>query len=226
MIGGQEMTGRTVWACCPTLLRAHGRGIASSLLLLGTLACQSEPATSATSTSTGTSTGSSTTHESGDMPTSGGTSWFPGECPVDESPFLSADCLEALRSACGEHDVEGACAGEQPLSFLDDQYIVRCSWAKVVKFSDAAACTVASVTGRCEASVDTACSDACAGDFLNSSLTAIPSELEIIEMCGGPLGPWSAVGSEPGAYLGTCAPTVKPPAPPLCDCASVACAAE
>lgn len=152
---------------------------------------------------------------------SGGDSWLPGECRIDESPFLRPDCLGALRSACGEHEDESTCVAEPALSFSDGSYIIRCSWAKVVTFSDADACTVASVAGRCEASVDKACNESPTGN-----VDAIPSELEIIEMCGGPLGPWSAVGSEPGEYVGSCAENVKPPAPALCDCASVAGAAE
>lgn len=216
MIRAEGTAGRTAREPRGRLAINLCRAIASYLLVLP--ACHSQR--------TDESTGSSGADGSEAAPTSSGVSWPPDECPIDASPFLSPECLAALRSACNEHTGEDACAAEPRLAFADDMYIVRCAWAKVVTFSDAAACAVASVAGRCEASVDTACRDACAGEPLISNLSAIPSELEIIELCGGPLGPWSAVGSEPGAHVGACAKSVQPPAPPLCDCAAVACSAE
>lgn len=56
-----------------------------------------------------------------------------------------------------------------------------------------------------------------------SDVAAIPSQLEIVQMCGGPLGSWSAVGAEPGGFVSTCAPNLEPPSHPLCDCATAAC---
>lgn len=197
------------------------KALAAHIFALTAFACGSD---SPTTDITDTTTGADATGEA--ESTTDGAAWPPDECPLDQSPFLRADCLGALQSACRELTDETACAAEPSLRFIDDQYVIRCVWAKVVTFSDATACTVAAVMGRCEASVDTACSDACAGEPLISDLQAIPSELEIVKMCGGPIGPWAAVGSEPGAYVGACAGNVTPPAPPLCDCAAVACAAE
>jgi len=204
---------RGLWPARPMMAAWRHRlssapGVVSLCFMLGTLACHAESATDAAT---------------GGADVSDGDSWLPDECQIEQSPFLSPDCLGALRGACGGHGDESACAAEPMLSFDNDGYIIRCVWAKVVRFSDASLCTVASVGGRCEASVQNACGDACAGNFLVSNLSAIPDELELIEMCGGPLGPWAAVGSEPGSYLSVCEPGLVPAPDPLCDCAQVAC---
>jgi hypothetical protein len=142
---------------------------------------------------------------------------FPAACNPDESPFLSADCLAALRSACRTHEDETACT-TQP-SFEFDGYGVVCGWANVLTFADATSCIVISEVGRCEAGLVQL-------GGLGAPCTAIPSELEIVELQGGPLGPWAAVDSEPGDYASTCAPNTSPPAAALCDCAPASCDVE
>jgi hypothetical protein len=113
---------------------------------------------------------------------------------------------------------------ELALDFDNEGYQIRCLWAKVVKFTDATSCSVESVTGRCEASVRTFCGDFCGGNSLVGDIHAIPSQLEIIHLCGGPLGPWSAVGNDNSSYSSPCG--TGQAAPALCDCATVACEAH
>jgi hypothetical protein len=138
---------------------------------------------------------------------------FPAACNADESPFVSADCLAALRDVCRAHSDETACTSQATFEF--DGYAVRCGWANVLTFADATSCTIASEAGRCEAMHVAECLWPC---------TAIPSELEIVELCDGPLGPWSAVDSEDD--VSSCAPNTTPPAPALCDCAPSSCDVE
>jgi hypothetical protein len=152
-------------------------------------------------------------------------SWPPGACALDESPFVQSECLDALRLACNAHAEESACAGAQPLSFDTGGYSIECGWAKVVAFVDEAACTVETVSGRCEARIDTECGDFCGGDDMLSDVAAIPSQGEIVQLCGGPLGPWSAVGAA-NDDLSTCADNVTPPSDALCECAEAACTAS
>jgi hypothetical protein len=174
------------------------------LVIVAALACTTEP-----DPATDDTAGSSGAADTGTD--------FPAGCTPDESPFLSADCLAALRSACLAHPDEDACTAQPSFEF--DGYSVRCGWANVLTFADATACTVASEAGRCEATMENL-------GGLDAPCTAIPSELEIIELEGGPLGPWSAVDAEPGEYAGTCAPNTTPPAPALCDCAPATCDVE
>jgi hypothetical protein len=148
---------------------------------------------------------------------------LPDACSPDESPFLQPDCLDALRQACNEQDEENVCVATEP--FDVSGYRIRCAWAKVVAFSDTSACTVDAVVGRCEASIETPCGDYCTENELLSNVSAIPSRQEIIRLCGGPIGPWSAVGAD-SDHTSMCADNVVPPADPLCQCAEVACAAQ
>ena len=140
---------------------------------------------------------------------------LPAGCAAQISPFLESDCLVGLASACQAHALEPECAAAPPFSF--DGYSVRCRWIEVVTIADVTSCTVESVASRCEASLDQECPYEC---------SAIPSDGEILRLCGGPLGPWSAVGSGDTDHVGACAPNVSPPAPALCDCAPVECAVE
>lgn len=165
------------------------------------------------SSDTGSSSGSSSSADTGSDST-GADSWPPETCALEASPFLDADCLEALRLACNAHAAETQCTAAEALSFDSGGYSIRCAWAEVYTFTDAATCAGETATSRCEAIVDTECQDTC---------TAIPSALEIIDVCGGPLGAWSAVDSEDAGHVGTCAPNVQPPAPALCDCAPATC---
>ncbi|WP_143140250.1 hypothetical protein [Nannocystis exedens] len=155
-----------------------------------------------------------------------------------DSPFLAADCLVALRDRCLESTDETACTARETLLFADGGYIIRCGWAKVVTFADPATCAIESVAGRCEAGLEDTqldCGNRCNdGNSLQFSLRADVSGAELIEMgCAtngnyidGPLGAHAAVGAEPKEFGTTCIDGVKPPAPPLCDCAPTACGAE
>jgi hypothetical protein len=144
----------------------------------------------------------------------GADSTLPAGCSFAESPFLSADCLTGLRDTCRAHVDQSACAAQPTFAF--DGYDVGCGWANVLTFVDATSCAVASEVGRCEATL-------ALSDGLEPPCKAIPSALEILELVGGPLGPWSAVGAE-GQSIGACAPNVDPPAPALCECAPATCA--
>jgi len=158
------------------------------------------------------SDGGSTEGTTADGDSTGGDMWPPAACDLDASPFLDAECLDALRLGCNQQMAEGSCTGFAPALF--DGYTIRCGWVEVFTFSDATTCALASTTSRCEAYIDQECPADC---------SAIPSEGEILELCGGPIGPWSAVDSEQAGYVGTCAPNVQPPAPALCDCAPASC---
>ena len=140
---------------------------------------------------------------------------FPTACNPGESPFLSEDCFAALRDACLAHDVETACAAQPSFEF--DGYDVRCGWANVLTFADDTSCAVTSELRRCEATM-------ALWDGSATPCTAIPVELEIIEVGGGLVGPWSAIDSEPDDVF-PCAPNIQPPAP-LCDCAPARCDVE
>jgi hypothetical protein len=166
--------------------------------------------------SSATGSGSGTTSDDTGTSSGGGESWPPAACDLDRSPFLDAECLAALRRACNEHTAETPCAGAESLAFDDGGYSIHCEWVEVIAFSDAATCAVESTTSRCEAQ-----NESLGGCLSNCS--AIPSELEIIVMCDGPLGPWAAVDSEEDDDFGGCAPNTQPPAPALCDCAPAAC---
>lgn len=154
---------------------------------------------------------------------------YPGACDPGVSPWQSGACLDGLSERCRAHDAQEDCAAAGPLTF-GVGYTVACGWAKVVAFSEEASCTVASVHGRCEAilveGLSGACSDGCTGEALISSLSAFPSRGEIVDLCGGPLGGWSAIDADADGEGGMCAPNVSPPPPALCDCVAAACAAE
>lgn len=178
---------------------------ARALLLVAALACtaKQDPATEDAA-------------GSDDDASTGAESQLPAACSFDESPFLSADCLTSLRDACLAHTDQAACAAQPTFEF--DGYDVGCGWANVLTFADATSCAVTSEVGRCEATM-------ILWDGLAAPCSAIPSELEIIELYGGPLGPWSAVDAE-GEYIFSCASNVQPPAPALCGCAPATCDAE
>ncbi|WAS94195.1 hypothetical protein [Nannocystis punicea] len=195
-----------------------------------------------TDATTGTSTGAPTTTslDTGAPTTTDGTptTETPVECMDLSSPFLAADCLVALRNRCLAATDEATCTAREPLLFGDGGYIIRCGWAKVVTFADPATCAVESVVGRCEAGLEDTllgCGNHCNDEnSLQFSLRADVDAAELLEMgCAsngnyldGPLGARSAVGAEPQEFGTVCIDGVKPPAPPLCDCASAACATE
>jgi hypothetical protein len=155
-----------------------------------------------------------TSGESGSPTTGTDDTWPPQACDLDVSPFLDAECLGALRLGCNAHGTEGACTGAEAAGF--DGYTIRCGWAQVVTFSDATTCDVASTSFRCEAYIDQECFAVC---------SAITSQLEIVQLCGGPIGPGNAVDSDDDV-VGTCAPNTQPAAPALCDCAPASCDVE
>lgn len=168
--------------------------------------------------------GESCSDDSGD--TNNEDSWPPDACSLIRSPFLQPECLGAMRLACDLHGEENVCTAVPGLSFDGGAYEVRCLWAKVVSFSDVDTCAVEAVVGRCEASLDgLPCGDLCAGESQVSNVSAIPSESEIVQLCGGPLGSWTAVGSTE-MYGFTCGDNLDPPPPPLCDCVEAACEAS
>jgi hypothetical protein len=213
-----------------------------SLRVLAFVAACQPTGPASTDATTGTSTGAPTaTGVDTDVPTSTDgppATEAPAECMGLGSPFLAADCLVALRNRCLTSTDEAACTAREPLLFGDGGYIIRCGWAKVVTFADPTACVVESVAGRCEAGLEDTllgcgnrCNDA---NSLQFSLHADTDAAELIEMgcastgnyLAGPLGAQSAVGAEPKEFGTACIDNVKPPAPPLCDCASTACATE
>jgi len=158
--------------------------------------------------------------------TSDETPWPPEACALETSPFLQPECLDAMRLACNQHSEETDCTSAAGLSFAGGGYEVACSWAKVVRFSDPDTCTVQTVEGRCEARVaGMPCGDLCTGDSLTSNTSAFPSDSELVQLCGGPLGEWSAVGSTQ-MHASSCGENLEPPQPPLCDCVDVACEAS
>ncbi|HWB76830.1 MAG TPA: hypothetical protein VG755_17810 [Nannocystaceae bacterium] len=163
-----------------------------------------------------------TSSETTSSETTTGTPGLPDGCSADQSPFLQPECLASLRAACNSAASADACAD----AFEFDGYGVQCAWAKVVTFSDASSCAIASVSGRCEATiVQEGCGDFCADATSFGNVKAIPSALEIIELCGGPLGPWSALDSE-SDHLSTCGENLSPPQHAFCECATAACAAD
>ncbi len=149
--------------------------------------------------------------------------WPPDACTLETTPFLQVECLDAMRLACNQHSEEDDCTSAPGLAFARGGYQVGCSWARVVRFSDADTCTVQSVEGRCEASLEgLPCGDLCAGNSMLSNISAFPSESELVDLCGGPLGSWSAVGSTQ-MHAFTCGENIEPPAPELCDCVDAVC---
>jgi hypothetical protein len=154
---------------------------------------------------------------------SGSLSWPPQECSLEISPFLQVECLAAMRSACNAIEEEGDCTLTPFASFSNGGFEVRCEWAKVVKFSDVATCSVEGVLGRCEPTLnEMACVDSCLGEALVGSISAFPSDLELVQLCGGPLGSWSAVGSTE-MYGFSCGDNLVPPEPAICQCIDEAC---
>jgi hypothetical protein len=141
---------------------------------------------------------------------------LPAPCSFDESLFEDAACLEALRLECNERATAQDCAAAPPFDF--EGYGAVCTWANVVTYVDATSCAVQSESARCEAGV-------VPGDGLVAVCHAIPSQLEIIEIWGGPLGAWSAVGSD-SDFVSSCGENLSPPEPPLCACAPASCAQE
>jgi hypothetical protein len=138
---------------------------------------------------------------------------FPASCSADASPFLQPECLGALREACLGIASESACAGAPQFQF--DGYAIECRWVGVTSFVDVATCTVESESFRCEAGLPP-------GDGPQILCHAIQSELEIVEMLDGPIGPWSAVGSDDDDVR-SCGEGLVPPEPPLCACAPAEC---
>jgi hypothetical protein len=135
--------------------------------------------------------------------------WPPNECALDSSPFLQPQCLDALATKCGMQASEAACVAVEEAPF--DEYPIQCTWIDVTVFSDAAACTVQSVDGRCVAVLlEEDCVDGCQVDAARG---------EILDLCGGPLDASSAVGAEdPGP-----APCSSATPPALCACSSTVC---
>lgn len=178
------------------------------------------------------SCGDTEPRESEPTGTTGG--WPPAECNGLSSPFLDESCLGALRATCLAHTSEQSCLADGParIGGLPEDptiggYNIYCGWAPVVTFSTGGRCQVESVKWRCEARLDQllACRDPCIDPpELYYAWNAIPSDRELMKICGGPLGEWSAVGAEPG-HVGTCMDNVAPPAPELCDCTTSACEA-
>jgi hypothetical protein len=185
------------------------------LVLVGAMGCGVADAGDTGEPSDTSSGGSSTSADTGSDSTGGTDVWPPETCALAASPFLDADCLDALRVACNAHAAETQCTAAEPLSFDSGGYSIRCAWAEVITFTDAASCAGATISERCEAILEQF-------DGVSFECTAIPSALEIVVLSGGPLGPWSAVESDDDD-VGPCAPNVQPPAPALCDCAPASC---
>ena len=136
------------------------------------------------------------------------------ECDGVANPFWSASCLSGLRAFCRELASREMCEAAAPFS----SYNVVCTWARVVTISDPSACTIASDEGRCEGGW-TYPND---GLFCDSWYGfAAERELLKLSTCGGPVGPWDAIGAVPGSVEGPCMPNVVPPAPPICSCVDV-----
>jgi len=142
--------------------------------------------------------------------------WLPDACSAEESPFTQPECLTAIREACNAQQDEASCNGTDPLPFSG--YGVTCGWAEVVTFSDLEMCNVESVEGRCEANL---CQDG-PGPGGPCEASAIPSESAFIQLCGGPLGSWDAVGSEEQSPLEACEDGTEPA---ICGCFEKACSA-
>ncbi len=142
---------------------------------------------------------------------------LPNACSAENSPFLQQECLNAIRVACSALLAENTCLAEPP--FVFDGYVARCAWAKVVSFSDVLSCEVSSTVGRCEASIDTVCGNYCEGEAFGSNVAAIVSEGALIQMCNGPVGPWTAL-ENPDVYGVPCGQADEAPGAvaQLCDC--------
>lgn len=150
------------------------------------------------------------------------------------SPFLNETCLAQMRDVCRSHGTESACLdqGRAGIGYLEElgQYgfYVFCGWVPVVTFTDSSGCVVESTTHRCEAHLERdllACNDPCeAAPELHWAWKSIASELELIKICGIPLGPWATSGSST-QYVSTCIAGGTPTPPELCNCTQAACAA-
>lgn len=147
---------------------------------------------------------------------------LPAGCEFEVSPFLSGECLQSLRDACNALQEANTCVAAMP--FLFDGYTIRCEWAKLVEFGDPAACEVVNISGSCEATVPNTPCASCSDGGLQTSVNALPDN-RIISVCGGPLGPWSQVGSTM-RYLDPCRVSGADQGDnPLCVCADEACEA-
>ena len=162
------------------------------------------------------------------------TAWPPQACDGLASPFVSDTCLAQIRDVCRSHDSESACVGQgrAGIGYLEEVgeygFNVFCGWVPVVTFTDSSSCAVQSTSHRCEAHLERgllACNDPCEGSpELHWAWKAIPSERELVKICGIPLGPWAVSGAST-QYVSACLDGVTPPAPELCNCAQPACMA-
>jgi hypothetical protein len=138
----------------------------------------------------------------------------PPACVGVESAYLSAECLSALRDLCRALPTEAACRAQAPFPELE----VICTWARVIRFSDPAACVVEAEEGRCDGGW-TFPED---GPFCGIWTGFIAErELVKIDTCDGPVGPWDVIGSQPSQVEGPCLDNVTPPAPAICHCLPV-----
>ena len=159
------------------------------------------------------------------LPSDAGPTWPPAECDGLATPFLGEDCLGRFHEICRSHDNQEACIADGRAR-VGDGYVVYCNWVPLVVFSDESTCEVASTGWRCEAHIELnllPCLDPCeVSPSLHSAWKAIPSEHELIKMCGVPLGPWLTVEST-SLYARSCHDNTTPPAPAICDCTPAAC---
>jgi hypothetical protein len=160
---------------------------------------------------------------SADASSDGGAGGLPPACSADESPFLQEECLGQMREACNAQLDEHGCWASAPFAFYG--YTVRCAWAKVVSF-DGEQCSSPIVSGRCEAALDSNCGSYCAGSTMFSDMAAIPATGELIQMCGGPLGTWTALDNSEQHSFDCGVENLSSEVRPICDCADVACNAE
>lgn len=154
----------------------------------------------------------------GDFGTTGASSSVPEACRGLSSPYLEAECLQALRTRCLELGSRSECDDRPAVSF-EGSYVVECGWARVVEVLGQDACALAESTYRCEArEVSTL-------DGFDAKWKAWGEQSELIEFSHGPLGPWSAIDPPPEFTVRACADNVSPPSPSLCNCADEADAA-
>lgn len=138
---------------------------------------------------------------------------MPADCSTDASPFVQGECLQALREACNARASAEECGAAEPVTFADGGFEVVCGWAEVASFASADACDLRGTSERCEASLG-------CGDGPDGDVKAFPAAVELVRLCGGPLGPWSEVGA-PGGETEACDPNAASPQHPLCGCADV-----
>jgi hypothetical protein len=157
---------------------------------------------------------------------------WPIECDLSSVGSVNADpeCLQKLRESCLALAEETSCT-EQPAfefgksgSSYTSAYL--CVWSPVVTINNNAGCAVESIDYRCDLARDIGrmlltCSHPCESANPWSYWNALPSENELISICGGPVGPWAASGQLYKQVYG-CADAVALQ-DPLCDCAEVAC---